>query len=223
MRAIWIPALFTLLLCFACSSSNITDEEVARIERQLNSILQESGKGVPYILEAIRSHPRKEINTDLRKWIESGKAAIEYNPEFEDRVPASTGLRNVNGTLIPVLGVGDMFFTFGVKQKFIALSHEYQHVKEVIEGTANLDWYQAESTEKTVRDYFEEEARAYISHCKFAHEIDATIFHAACVEYQLNGELAFRRGLANVLSQETRFSGYRNILFSQAERGYREK
>ena len=191
----------------------MSDERIKELEQIMESYrLQNDREG--FIQEMIATHPDMEIKKNFLAWIEEGLLRVKFEPEFLNDVLARTGLWTAEGgELRPQIGFSDSFFASSPQMPWIALAHEYSHVKEVLEGISNLSWYTEGATEQNTIKLFADEVRAYILECNFAKEIDSISLHRPCEIYHGNEGLD---GLELWILEETIIEDPRHAPYADA-------
>lgn len=169
------------------------------------------------IMEIINSHPREEIRKGLPPLIQQGMVQVRFDPNIPLWVPMKVNIGELkDGTRIVFLFHGPGLLGFTLEQQWVILVHEHQHIRDLLEPT---------KIPQNVTDVYEDEVRAYIAECIFAHEIQVNTDHPsqifqACLVFQKVHILGFRLWLAEYLARNTEgFMNYRELFLRQAESG----
>jgi len=205
----------------ACSSSidsiDISGINLAELQARLDTTLDQEGKG-PYIKAVLKSHPQKAIHEDFLRLIESGEITMEHTTHPDSAVAQITPQWDDNGKMFLSLTVGNEFFELHITRLWIVLSHEWNHAKEIRDGTLYVKPFGEKETEETARLYFEGEIRAFKAQCQFEQTIGFTFDGVACSMLIGQGERAFRMMYAEKMLERTRWSAFSHAIFDQASK-----
>jgi hypothetical protein len=173
--------------------------------------------------EAIETHPLKEIREDLVDLIESGQVGFFYYPDGYEVMGTTKGY-TVGGNTIPTLVVFPGF-AWGLPTKedrWSALVHEYQHLKEMLETGVDGSRWEGDVDDDKARAMYEFEVRGYRAQCDFEYSIAMDPRSVVCEDFDEFGEQGFRQWIAEFLmdiASQVNLQGHRDIVFDQARRG----
>ncbi len=83
------------------------------------------------LYDALKNHPRKEINTDLISLVYQGKVVVRWNKKDIDRASATIiTTMDQNGHAVLTISPYDNFSSVA---RQITFYHEYQHVRQILD------------------------------------------------------------------------------------------
>ncbi len=203
--------ILNLFLASCSNSSNRTNVKMTKAAPPPTVEAQTDSRWFDLIL---RSHPRREINTDLIELIRTQKVRVEFISK-----PNSKSVLSVKqeGNDLYLLTVNKVYFKFETKrdksQAYIYLRHEYEHITQLrlkrwpkndeiatqYRRTQNISLLQAKEWGRAA---YRAEVEAYQKGCELADELHFS-GDDYCDTKNRQGELAFRLMVAKATADST--------------------
>ncbi len=212
LRTILVVMVVLNLFLAACSNNSKRDVAKATRASPLPSVEAETDSRWFDLI--LRSHPRREINTDLIELVRTKKVRIEFVSKPNSKSVLSVKQES-NGSCL--LTVNKFYFKFETKQErsqaYIYLRHEYEHITQLrlkrwpkndeiaaqYRRTQNISLLQAKEWGRAA---YRAEVEAYQKGCELADELHFS-GDDYCDTKNKQGELAFRLMVAKATADST--------------------